>query len=250
MKTKEERRKQKAQSRKKLKGFTLIELLVVIAIIAILASMLLPALNKARETAKKINCLNNVKQLGQMFNLYSTDYEDFLPSPKNMYKDGADNWYYQGDVMKMYGGKQVRATTDALGYGSFICPNETDIKAVGTTYGCNFRLIDGYVLGWVQTPPIKTSQLKHSSRTFMIAENYGHGVSYCEIAVPNVLAFAFRHNNQANVAYMDGHVSSKKPKETATIAGYPGIGLAQMMHTYFNLGKLIPPNESFTIPGL
>jgi prepilin-type N-terminal cleavage/methylation domain-containing protein len=56
-------------------NFTLVELLVVIAIIAILASMLLPALGRAREVAKRITCTGNVRSLGQYDMLYAGDFD-------------------------------------------------------------------------------------------------------------------------------------------------------------------------------
>lgn len=61
------------------KKFTLIELLIVISIIAILAALLLPALNKAREKAREISCVNNLKQVMLSEQFYASDYNDQMP---------------------------------------------------------------------------------------------------------------------------------------------------------------------------
>lgn len=64
----------------KRNGFTIVELLVVIAVISILMTMLLPSLSKARDTAKRISCTGNQKQIGIAFDAYSTDFNGYAPA--------------------------------------------------------------------------------------------------------------------------------------------------------------------------
>jgi prepilin-type N-terminal cleavage/methylation domain-containing protein/prepilin-type processing-associated H-X9-DG protein len=74
------------------RGFTLIELLVVIAIIALLMGILLPSLNRAREQARKIACLSNMRQMGVALGAYLIDSEYRLPPSSCHCKDPNDHW--------------------------------------------------------------------------------------------------------------------------------------------------------------
>ena len=135
-----------------INGFTLIELLVVIAIIAILASMLLPALNQARDTARAIACVNMEKQIGLAAIMYANDYNDCLPIHYDSHPPvgGTPEWFWR---IREYLGRQkatVSADDDARFSASFKCPKTSLADQGGGSFANATRVVSyGHTVGGV-----------------------------------------------------------------------------------------------------
>ena len=205
--------------------FTLIELLIVIAIIAILAGMLLPALNKARESARTISCVSNSSSIGKVVLFYVHDYKEYLPNPYHTGNGVTGNaaagiqssadWYFMNKVNDIYKIAKDNHTTDVITVTKSIyyCPSDETWKK--SVYKSSYGVNSGDV---TNKYPARITRLRKPNSVLMVGENGGHLVVK---STKGASCLRVRHGNQSVCTFIDGHTDKRNGKNIPTQEVYP-----------------------------
>lgn len=192
-------------------AFTLIELLVVIAIVAILAALLLPALGKAKESARATQCLSNMRQIGLAARLYADENDDELPrSQHSAFAHGQLVW---GRAIAPLLGSSATAWTNLL-QGVYHCP--TDKRPTPWSYGMNVYFELGPDDDYTGKPQTwrRTTAISHPAATVQFAESASsadHIMAHFWITPTDAADVdSRRHKARANYAFVDGHAELRK----------------------------------------